>query len=124
MADLLPSGASPVPDGGEQEGSFGALLLRMDKRQQQHGEILIEILKLLRPSDDKPGAGDLVRELIARIDRQTAMIRSLLVAITQLGKDLPSSVVAMLNGEETGVDGVDVPQQSRTSRHSNGTPAP
>ncbi|MDD2878369.1 MAG: hypothetical protein PHT60_13850 [Acidiphilium sp.] len=74
-----------------------SVLLRMDKRQQQHGEILIEILKLLRPSDDKNSPSDLVKELIGRIDRQTAMIRSLLVAIAQLGKDLPDTVVRMLH---------------------------
>jgi hypothetical protein len=72
----------------------------MDKRQQQHGEILIAILKILTPSDNKPEAGDLVKELISRIDRQTAMIRSLLVAIEHLGKELPDTVIRMLHGED------------------------
>lgn len=88
-----PPASTPKPD------DFTTVLLRMDKRQQQHGEILVAILKILTPSDDKPQAGDLVKELISRIDRQTAMIRSLLVAIEHLGKELPQTVIRMLHSE-------------------------
>ncbi len=81
-----------------------AVLLAMNQRQQQHGEILIAILTMLRGEDDKNKSNDLISELLGRLDRQTAMIRALLVAVAALGKDVPATVLRLLRETEDMAD--------------------
>lgn len=124
MKGALDTAESPPGRSLDRIEDFGTVLLKMDKRQQQHGEMLIEILKLLRPSDDKPGAGDLVKELISRIDRQTAMLRILIATIAQLGQDLPATVVELLHTNPNGAGGDFIPDATRHPKSSNGKSAP
>ena len=95
MTDLV-TGNPPEEPGGRSPIDIGALLVAMNQRQQQHGEILIAILTMLRGEDDKNASNDLIKELINRIDRQTAMIRALLVSVTNLGENVPATVLRML----------------------------
>ncbi|MEE3503944.1 hypothetical protein [Acidiphilium acidophilum] len=113
MSDLPHPGA-PDRAANESAGDLGALLLAMNQRQQQQGEILIAILTMLRGEDDKNASNDLIKELMNRIDRQTAMIRALLVSVTSLGENVPATVLRMLrDGQGQGGD-----EYLRADRHS------
>ncbi|MEE3504407.1 hypothetical protein [Acidiphilium acidophilum] len=108
------TGNPPEEPGGRLPIDFGALLLAMNQRQQQQGEILIAILSMLRGEDDKNASNDLIKELMNRIDRQTAMIRALLVSVTSLGENVPATVLRMLrDGQGQGGD-----DYLRADRHS------
>lgn len=107
--------------GRNAETDLGTVLLGMNLRQQQHGEILMAILTMLRGEDDKNASNDLIKDLMNRIDHQTAMIRALLVSVTSLGKDVPATVLRMLR-EETGQSGDDYHRtvQHTDQPHANG----
>jgi hypothetical protein len=120
MSDILHP-KSPDGAANSSAGDIGALLVAMNQRQQQHGEILIAILTMLRGEDDKNASNDLIKELINRIDRQTAMIRALLVSVTNLGENVPATVLRMLR-DENGQGGDEYLRGNRYSGepHANG----
>ena len=84
------------------------------ERLDLHGEMLARIIQLLteEKGSDGPTLYDLLADLIKRIDRQSAYLKDLTVAVAQLGINLPLDLIKAID------DNLDIPH--RPPGHANG----
>ncbi len=71
-----------------------------------HGEALNRILDILTPDEEAssgPPLHELIGHLITRLDRQSVMLRDILVAQGKLARDLPLDVVRVIDDNLGGV---------------------
>jgi hypothetical protein len=98
--DLPDDGASLTsPPADATPASIQTLLETMLERQEGQGEILSFIAKCVAPKGDDSGEklSELLATLIGRIDRQTALIHSLIVEFVRLGRKLPLDIVRAID---------------------------
>ena len=64
-----------------------------------HGEILLRIVQLLTPSEERSGAPlhELLAALIARLDRQSVMLKEILESQGALRRNLPADVAQAID---------------------------
>ena len=76
-------------------GEVKAGLTTLANEVHLHGEILIRIVELLTPKQEhsETPLHELLAALIARLDRQSVMLKEILEAQTTLRRKLPSEVV-------------------------------
>ena len=97
MTDTVETRLASI-DQGLTEASAGVAILADQLRLQ--GEMLSRILEILTPVETEqsgPSLHELMAQLIGRLDRQSVMLKDILVSQGTLARDLPLDVVRAID---------------------------
>ena len=80
-------------------GDVKAGLTTLAGELRLHGEILLRIVQLLTPSEERSGAPlhELLAALIGRLDRQSVMLKEILESQGALRRNLPADVAQAID---------------------------
>lgn len=80
-------------------GDVKAGLVTLASEVHLHGEILLQIVGLLTPGEERSGTplDELLAALIGRLDRQSVMLKEILEAQSTLRRNLPGEVVQAID---------------------------